>query len=74
MKSSAVLPAAAEGRIQQRLADRASAATTAKVVQSKLERGQQTAEKGRFNRYKDGEGLFYSCMLLSFTAGVYWCP
>jgi hypothetical protein len=48
------LAAAAEARVQQRLADRAAAAMTAKVVQQKLDRGQQTAEKGRFLRQRDG--------------------
>lgn len=41
----------------QRLADSGTAATTAQVIRAKLERGQQTAERGRFRRFRDGYTL-----------------
>jgi hypothetical protein len=34
--------------------DSIAAANTAKILQAKLERGQQTADRGRFTRLKDG--------------------
>jgi hypothetical protein len=47
--------AAAAERIARKLSsDSTAAALTAKALQSKLERGQQTADRGRFTRLKDG--------------------
>ncbi|WIA18449.1 hypothetical protein OEZ85_009908 [Tetradesmus obliquus] len=53
----AAAAAAAEARMLQRLADSGTAATTAQVMRAKLERGQQTAERGRFRRFRDGYTL-----------------
>jgi hypothetical protein len=47
--------AAVAERVARRLSsDSTAAANTAKALQMKLERGQQTADRGRYTRLKDG--------------------
>jgi hypothetical protein len=66
--------AAVAERIARRLSgDSIAAANTAKILQAKLERGQQTADRGRFTRLKDGACVLmvYSVLLVCVFLEVY---